>query len=76
MVVKSAIVAKIAECVHNSQIAEISDVRDESDRHGMRIVVEIKKDCDPQIALNKLLQLYASGIDFCHRQYRPCEQQA
>ncbi len=54
MVVKSAIVAKIAECVHNDQIAEISDVRDESDRHGLRVVVELKKDADPQVALNKL----------------------
>jgi DNA gyrase subunit A len=54
MVVKSAIVSKIAECVHNDQIAEISDVRDESDRHGLRIVVELKKDSEPQVALNKL----------------------
>ena len=44
MVVKTSIVSKIAECVRDGQIAEISDVRDESDRHGMRIVVEIKKD--------------------------------
>jgi DNA gyrase subunit A len=54
MVVKSAIVTKIAECVHNDLIAEISDVRDESDRHGLRVVVELKKDADPQVALNKL----------------------
>ncbi len=54
MVVKTAIVSKIAECVHEDQIAEISDVRDESDRQGMRIVVELKKDADAEIALNKL----------------------
>jgi DNA gyrase subunit A len=56
MVVKTSIVSKIADCVRDGQIAEISDVRDESDRHGMRIVVEIKKDCDAQVALNKLFE--------------------
>ncbi len=56
MVVKTTIVSKIADCVRNGQIAEISDVRDESDRHGMRIVVEVKKDCDSQVALNKLFR--------------------
>ncbi|HEY5504169.1 MAG TPA: DNA gyrase subunit A, partial [Sedimentisphaerales bacterium] len=56
MVVKTNIVSKIADCVRDGQIAEISDVRDESDRHGMRIVVEIKKDCDTEVALNKLFQ--------------------
>ncbi len=54
MVVKTSIVSKIAECVHENQIAEISDVRDESDREGMRIVVELKKDADAEIALNKI----------------------
>jgi DNA gyrase subunit A len=54
MVVKTNIVSKIADCVRNNQLPEISDVRDESDRHGLRIVVEIKKDADPHIALNKL----------------------
>jgi DNA gyrase subunit A len=54
MVVKTNIVSKIADCVRNNQLPEVSDVRDESDRHGLRIVVEIKKDADPHIALNKL----------------------
>jgi len=54
MVVKSNIVAKIADCVHNGQIDEISDLRDESDRNGMRIVVELKKDADSVIVINKL----------------------
>jgi len=54
MVVKTTIVSKIADCVRSGQIAEISDVRDESDRRGLRIVVELKKDAEPQIALNKL----------------------
>ena len=54
MVVKTTIVSKIAACVQNGTIAEISDVRDESDRHGMRIVVELKRDADSEIVLNKL----------------------
>ncbi|MGA2172658.1 MAG: DNA gyrase subunit A [Sedimentisphaerales bacterium] len=56
MVVKTSIVSKIADCVRDGQIAEIADVRDESDRHGMRIVVEVKKDADAQVALNKLFE--------------------
>jgi DNA gyrase subunit A len=54
MVVKTTIVSKTADCVRNNQISEIADVRDESDRHGLRIVVELKKDADAQVALNKL----------------------
>ena len=54
MVVKTTIVSKIADCVHNGLIAEIADVRDESDRHGLRIVVDLKKDADDKIVLNKL----------------------
>ncbi len=54
MVVKTTIVSKIADCVRNNQVSEIADVRDESDRHGLRIVVELKKDADAQVALNKL----------------------
>ncbi len=54
MVIKTTIVSKTADCVRNNQISEITDVRDESDRHGLRIVVELKKDADAQVALNKL----------------------
>jgi DNA gyrase subunit A len=54
MVVKTIIVSKIADCVREGQIAEIADVRDESDRHGLRIVVELKKDADSDVAMNKL----------------------
>jgi DNA gyrase subunit A len=54
MVVKTTIVSKIADCVHNGIIPEISDVRDESDRHGMRIVVELKKGADEEVVMNKL----------------------
>ncbi len=54
MVVKTIIVSKVANCVRDGQIAEISDIRDESDRHGLRIVVDLKKDADGEVALNKL----------------------
>ncbi len=54
MVVKTTIVSKIADCVHNNTIPEVADIRDESDRHGLRIVVDLKKDADVEIALNKL----------------------
>jgi DNA gyrase subunit A len=56
MVIKTNIISKIAECVTDNVITEISDVRDESDREGMRIVVEIKKEADANVALNKLYQ--------------------
>jgi len=54
MIVKTTIVSKIADCVHNNTIPEVADIRDESDRHGLRIVVDLKRDADVEIALNKL----------------------
>ncbi len=54
MVVKTTIVSKIAECVQNSTLPEVSDVRDESDRHGLRIVVDLKRGADADVALNKI----------------------
>jgi len=54
MVVKTTIVSKIADCVHNNTLPEVADVRDESDRRGLRIVVDLKKDTDAEIVLNKL----------------------
>ena len=54
MVVKTTIVSKIAECVQSNTLPEVSDVRDESDRHGLRIVVELKRDVDADVALNKI----------------------
>ncbi len=53
-VVKSNIVTKIADCVNDGLIPEISDVRDESDRTGLRIVVELRKEADPDIVINQL----------------------
>jgi len=54
MVVKTTIVSKIADCVHKNTLPEVADVRDESDRHGLRIVVDLKKDAEADVVLNKL----------------------
>ncbi len=54
MVNKARLVEKIAELVHEKRLEGISDIRDESDRKGMRIVVELKKDVQPTIVLNYL----------------------
>ncbi|MCE5203973.1 MAG: DNA gyrase subunit A [Actinomycetia bacterium] len=51
---KSKLVAKIAELVREKKLPEISDLRDESDRKGMRVVVELKQSAIPQVVLNKL----------------------
>ena len=53
---KSELVRKIAEQVRDKKIEGISDLRDESDRNGMRIVVELKKDSNPQVVLNTLFK--------------------
>jgi len=51
---KSKLIEKIAETVKNNIIEGISDLRDESDRNGVRVVIELKKDVDSNIILNKL----------------------
>ncbi len=51
---KSKLIEKIAESVKNNIIEGISDLRDESDRNGVRVVVELKKDIDSNIVLNQL----------------------
>ena len=51
---KSKLIEKIAETVKNNIVEGISDIRDESDRNGVRVVIELKKDVDPKIILNQL----------------------
>ena len=51
---ESGVIRKIAELVQEKKITEISDLRDESDRNGMRIVIELKRDAIPKVVLNKL----------------------
>ncbi|PID67462.1 MAG: DNA gyrase subunit A [Fusobacteriales bacterium] len=51
---KSSLIEKIANLVKDKKISEISDLRDESNREGIRIVIEIKKGEEPELVLNKL----------------------
>jgi DNA gyrase subunit A len=48
------LIEKIADLVRDKKISEISDLRDESDRNGMRLVIELKRDAIPKVVLNKL----------------------
>src|ERR1700726_3474794 len=48
------LIEKIADLVRDKRIAEISDLRDESDKRGMRLVIELKRDALPKVVLNKL----------------------
>lgn len=54
MVKKRALIKKIAEQVRDKRIEGISDLRDETDRNGMRIVIELKRDANANVVLNKL----------------------
>ncbi len=54
MVNKSRLIEQIAQLVRDKKITEIRDMRDESDRDGMRIVVELKRDAVPYVVLNRL----------------------
>ena len=51
---KARLIENIAEQVHAKRLEGISGLRDESDREGMRIVIELKKDANPQVVLNRL----------------------
>ena len=54
---KANLVEKIAELVKDKKVNSISEVRDESDRHGLRVVIELKKDEIPEVILNQLYKL-------------------
>lgn len=51
---KAALIEKIAELVKEGKIDDISDIRDESDRDGLRVVIELKRDAQPEVVLNQL----------------------
>jgi DNA gyrase subunit A len=53
---KAKLVERIADLVNNKTIEDISDVRDESSREGMRVVIELKRGSEPQIVLNQLFK--------------------
>src|SRR5919197_835028 len=50
----TGLIKKIAEVVNDKKVPEVSDLRDESDRSGVRVVVELKRDVNPRVVLNKL----------------------
>src|SRR5512132_1253889 len=56
MVSKAALLEKIADLVKDGTLDGISDLRDESDREGMRIVIELKRDAQPKVVLNQLFK--------------------
>ena len=53
---KRQLIKKIAEQVNQKRLEGISDLRDETDRNGMRVVIELKKDANPQVVLNNLFK--------------------
>src|SRR3990172_5188896 len=53
---KSALIARVAEQVRNRKLNGVSDLRDESDRRGMRVVIELRRDANPQIVRNQLFK--------------------
>ena len=53
---KRQLIRKIAEQVKDKRLEGISDLRDETDRNGMRVVIELKKDANPQVVLNNLFK--------------------
>ena len=58
------LITKIADLVHDKKIPDISDLRDESDRHGMRLVIELKRGTLPKVVLNQLYKHTAMQSTF------------
>jgi DNA gyrase subunit A len=56
MVNKAGLIAKIADLVNDKKLEDISDVRDESDRDGLRVVIELKRDATAEVVLNNLFK--------------------
>ena len=61
---KSNLIQKIAEYVRDKKLDGISDLRDESDRDGLRIVIELKRDAIPKVVLNNLYKLTQMQVTF------------
>src|SRR5881394_220409 len=60
----NGLITKIADLVHEKKIPDISDLRDESDRHGMRLVIELKRGTLPKVVLNQLYKHTAMQSTF------------
>ncbi|MFD0871824.1 DNA gyrase subunit A [Chlamydia abortus] len=63
-VIKTRLIVNIAELVRDKKIDGITDLRDESDRNGMRIVIELRKDVNPNVVLNNLYKHTAMQSNF------------
>lgn len=61
---KSNLIEKIAELVREGKVDDISNIRDESDRDGMRIVIELKRDAQPTVVLNQLYKHTQMQVTF------------
>ncbi|MEC4982854.1 MAG: DNA gyrase subunit A [Oscillatoria sp. PMC 1068.18] len=61
---KAALIEKIAEMVNEKRLEGISDIRDESDRDGMRIVVELRRDSNPRVVVNNLYKQTPLQMNF------------
>ncbi len=61
---KAALVAKIAELAKDKKLEGLTDLRDESDRHGIRVVAELKRDASPRKVLNNLFKLTSLQTSF------------
>ena len=61
---KRQLIKTIADQVHDKRLEGISDLRDETDRNGMRIVIELKRDANPQVVLNRLFAQTALQSSF------------
>lgn len=61
---KSNLIEKIAELVREGKVNDISNIRDESDRDGMRIVIELKRDAQPTVVLNQLYKHTQMQVTF------------
>lgn len=61
---KRMLIRNMADQVHEKRLEGISDLRDESDRNGMRIVIELKRDANPQVVLNRLFKQTAMQSSF------------
>ncbi|MGB9814245.1 MAG: DNA gyrase subunit A [Thermovenabulum sp.] len=64
MVNKAKLIEKIAELVRDKHIEGITDIRDESDRNGIRVVIELKKDANSRVILNKLYKHTQMQVTF------------
>ncbi len=61
---KAVLIEKIADLVREGKVTEISNIRDESDRDGMRVVIELKRDAQPAVVLNQLFKHTQMQVTF------------